>query len=50
MSNLKYSKNKREHRNTRNKYTLELFFEFFDMTEGSKQEKEAFKEIIVDLV
>jgi hypothetical protein len=45
MSYLKYPKVPGEHRNTRNKYTRELFFQFYDMEMENKNkgEKEEFE-------
>jgi hypothetical protein len=43
MSYLKYQKVPGEHRNTRNKYTRELFFQFYDMLNKTKVEKDEFE-------
>jgi hypothetical protein len=43
MSYLKYPKILGEHRNTRNKYTRGLFFQFYDMLNKTKAEKDEFE-------
>jgi hypothetical protein len=43
MSHIKYPKVPGEHRNTRDKYTRELFFQFYDMLNRTKIEKDEFE-------
>jgi hypothetical protein len=43
MSYLKYPKVPGEHRNTSNKYPRELFFQYYDILNKSKAEKDEFE-------